>query len=194
MATPEQQARASAKGVFLSEPMLDDEQEFLAAVVRSEDLHQPWVFPPRTHDHYEAYLDRVRSGRTVAFFVRHISSRQLASVINLSEPVMGALKSAYLGFFAFAGFERRGYMTGGLALVLDHAFDVMGFHRLEANIQPDNVASSALVSRLGFRKEGFSPRYLLIDGAWRDHDRWAILSDEWPIHRQRLFASRPADG
>ena len=43
------------------------------------------------------------------------------------------------------------------------AFDELGFHRLEANIQPGNLASAALVSRLGFRREGFSPKYLFID-------------------------------
>lgn len=80
-------------------------------------------------------------------------------------------------------------MTEGLALVLKQAFNELGFHRLEANIQPGNLASASLVSRLGFRKDGFLPRYLFIDGAWRDHDRWAILSDEWPAHRDRLFAS-----
>ncbi|MGA2372381.1 MAG: GNAT family N-acetyltransferase [Candidatus Korobacteraceae bacterium] len=175
--------------VFLSDPAPDHEQEFLAAVGRSESLHQPWAFPPRTHEQYDSYLERIRSGRTIGFLVRCISDKQLAGVINVSEPVMGALQSAYLGFYAFAGFERQGHMTEGLALVLDRAFDALGLHRLEANIQPLNVASSALVSRLGFRKEGFSPRYLQIDGDWRDHDRWAILSDEWPAHRQRLFAS-----
>ncbi len=106
---------------------------------------------------------------------------------------MGLLRSAYLGFYAFAGLAAQGYMTEGLSLVLDRAFDELGFHRLEANIQPGNLASSALVSRLGFRKEGFSPRYLMIDGVWRDHDRWAILSDEWLENRQRLFASWLAD-
>jgi ribosomal-protein-alanine N-acetyltransferase len=180
--------------LFLSDPAPDHEQEFLAAVARSEGLHRPWALPPRTHEQYDSYLERIRSGRTIGFFVRRSSDQQLAGVINVSEPVMGALQSAYLGFYAFAGFERQGYMTEGLALVLDRAFELLGFHRLEANIQPLNAASSALVSRLGFRKEGFSPRYLQIDGDWRDHDRWAILSDEWPANRQRLFASWRADG
>ncbi len=76
----------------------------------------------------------------------------------MSEPVMGMFHSAYLGFCAFPGFEAQGYMTEGLSLVLDCAFEELGFHRLEANVQPANVASSALVKRLGFRKEGFSPR------------------------------------
>ena len=163
-------------------------------MLHSEGLHQPWVFPPRTHEQYVSYIQKIAIGRTIGFLLRRVDDRQLAGVINVSEPVMGALRSAYLGFYAFAGLERRGYMTEGLALVLDRVFNELGFHRLEANIQPANANSSALVSRLGFRKEGFSPRYLEIAGVWRDHDRWAILSDEWPAQRDRLFASWRANG
>jgi ribosomal-protein-alanine N-acetyltransferase len=54
----------------------------------------------------------------------------------------------------------------------------MSLHRVEANIQPNNAASIALVKRCGFRLEGFSPRYLKIAGEWRDHERWALLADE----------------
>ncbi len=186
--------RHFAARVFLSPPALECEPEFLAAVMRSESLHHPWVFPSHTHQEYEAYLERIRIGRTIGFFVHRNSDSQLAGVINVSEPVMGVFQSAYLGFYAFAGFERQGYMTEGLALVLNRAFNQLGFHRLEANVQPGNARSSALVARLGFRKEGFSPRYLFIDGDWRDHDRWAILREEWPAQRRRLFASWRADG
>lgn len=174
--------------VVLAAPGQDDEEEFLAAAARSESLHRSWVFPPRTHAEFEAYLEKIRSGRTMGFLIRRRADRQLVGLINVSEPVMGAFCSAYLGFHAFAGYERQGYMTEGLALVLDRAFGELGFHRLEANVQPDNTASGALVGRLGFRKEGFSPRYLMIGGVWRDHDRWAVLSDEWPALRERLFA------
>jgi len=57
------------------------------------------------------------------------------------------------------------------------AFEELGLHRLEANMQPDNLASIAIVRRLGFQKEGFSPRYLCINSVWRDHERWALLCD-----------------
>lgn len=167
----------------------DCESEFIAAVNRSVVLHRPWVFPPANPGEFAAYMDRISSGRKIAFLLRRNSDQQLAGVINISEPVMGFFRSAYLGFHAFAGFERQGYMTEGLALVLDRAFNNLEFHRLEANIQPANTASAALVSRLGFRKEGFSTRYLFIDNDWCDHDRYAILSEEWPAQRERLFAS-----
>lgn len=77
-------------------------------------------------------------------------------------------------------------MRAGLSLALTQAFRVLELHRVEANIQPDNLRSIALVERLGFHREGFSPAYLKIGGRWRDHERWALLADEW---RRR---SRPA--
>lgn len=175
--------------VYLCKPGAECETEILEASRRSESLHHPWVFPPKSHEEYESYLERIRSGRTIGFLVRRKFDDSLAGVIDVSEPVMGVFRSAYLGFYTFSGLEAQGYMTEGMSLMLDYAFGELGFHRLEANIQPANVASSALIERLGFRKEGFSPRYLMINGTWRDHDRWAMLSDEWPDHRQRLFAS-----
>jgi ribosomal-protein-alanine N-acetyltransferase len=68
-------------------------------------------------------------------------------------------------------------MSEGVALVLQYAFCELRLHRLEASIQPANQASLRLVGRLGFRKEGYSPTMLFIDGAWRDHERWAITRE-----------------
>ena len=70
-------------------------------------------------------------------------------------------------------------MREGIRLMLRHAFGPLGLHRLEANIQPENAPSLALVAGAGFRLEGLSPRYLKIAGRWRDHERWAILAEEF---------------
>jgi ribosomal-protein-alanine N-acetyltransferase len=67
-------------------------------------------------------------------------------------------------------------MSEGLGLVVRYAFEQLRLHRLEAQIQPDNHASLKLVQRHGFRYEGCSPELLFIDGAWRDHERWAITT------------------
>lgn len=71
----------------------------------------------------------------------------------------------------------RGLMTEAVGLAVHYAFDPLGLHRVEANIQPGNTRSIALVRRLGFTCEGFSPRYLRSGGEWRDHERWARLAD-----------------
>lgn len=67
-------------------------------------------------------------------------------------------------------------MSEGLRQVVRLAFTTLGLHRLEANIQPENVASLALVRACGFQQEGNCPRYLKIRGRWRDHERWTILA------------------
>jgi ribosomal-protein-alanine N-acetyltransferase len=100
-------------------------------------------------------------------------------VINLNEVVRGSFQSAYLGYYAFEPFAGQGFMSAGMTLVLRQAFREIGLHRLEANIQPENKASIALARRLGFRREGFSPRYLKLGGRWRDHERWALLREGW---------------
>jgi ribosomal-protein-alanine N-acetyltransferase len=103
----------------------------------------------------------------------------LAGVINITEIVRGFFQGAYLGCYGFVPYIGHGYMSEGLSLVLRRAFRGLRLHRLEANIQPQNKASLRLFSRAGFRKEGFSPRYLKIAGRWRDHERWALLAEEW---------------
>jgi ribosomal-protein-alanine N-acetyltransferase len=70
-------------------------------------------------------------------------------------------------------------MREAIQLVLREAFVELRLHRLEANIQPGNQASLALAKGAGFKREGFSPRYLKISGRWRDHERWALLADDW---------------
>ena len=156
-----------------------DEPEFLAAVVRSRTLHRPWVAAPGTPEAFREYFLRQQDPRFAAFFIWTSEARGLVGAVNLSEIVHGAFRSAYLGYYAFVPFAGRGLMQDGLRRVITHAFTTLKLHRLEANIQPGNMPSIALVKKLGFRREGFSPRYLKINGRWRDHERWAILSEDW---------------
>ena len=78
----------------------------------------------------------------------------------------------------------HGLMREGLSQVIAHAFTKLKLHRLEANIQPGNRPSIRLVRTLGFRREGLSPRYLHIAGTWRDHERWALLKDDWVLVKE----------
>ena len=165
--------------VRLERPSLAREREFLTAVRRSRRLLSPWVAPPDTARAYRAYVARLDRPTHEARFVVIRSSGELAGVVNVSEIVRGAFQSAYLGYYAFLPHAGHGYMREGLRLVLRWAFGALRLHRVEANIQPDNAASLALVRRLGFRLEGFSPRYLKIAGRWRDHERWARRREEW---------------
>jgi [ribosomal protein S5]-alanine N-acetyltransferase len=152
--------------------------EFLAAVARSHAFHARLVAPPGTVAAFEAYLDRIRRPGHAGYFVC-TAEGELAGVINISEMVHGNFRSGYLGYYAFAPHGGRGHMRRGLRAVIGKAFGVHRLHRLEANIQPGNEASIALVRGLGFRREGFSARYLKIAGRWRDHERWALTVEDW---------------
>jgi ribosomal-protein-alanine N-acetyltransferase len=165
--------------IQLSAPGPDCAAEWIALVQNSTAYHRPWVHLRTDAAGFHEYMHKIAVGRTIGFFVRRAADLRLVAVINLNEPVMAAFHSAYLSYYADAACAGQGYMSEALALVLDEAFRRLDFHRLEANIQPGNERSLALVRRLGFRQEGFSPRYLQVDGAWRDHERWAILADEW---------------
>jgi [ribosomal protein S5]-alanine N-acetyltransferase len=172
--------------VRLERPTARHRIRFLAAVHRSRRLHAPWVSPPASAAAYSAYLRRLRASSHVGHLVCLRNSGDLVGVINISEIVRGAFRSAYLGYYAFVPHAGRGLMCEGLTLAISDAFRRQGLHRLEANIQPGNRASRRLVRRLGFKREGYSRRYLKIRGRWCDHERWAILTDEWrerPVYR-----------
>jgi ribosomal-protein-alanine N-acetyltransferase len=165
--------------VAIRPPEKSDQAEFLACVRRSARLHRPWVSAPATPAAFRRYVERMRSERSAAFLVCLRSTGEIVGVVNVSEIVLGNFRSAYLGYYGFTPHAGRGYMTEGLALVIRWVFRVLRLHRVEANIQPGNRASIALARRLGFRKEGLSPRYLKIGGRWRDHERLALLAEEW---------------
>lgn len=148
-----------------------DEEAFTAAARHSRTLHRPWVAAPCDAAAFTRYLARFDGHAHHGFIVE--ASGELAGAINLTNIVLGAFRSGYLGYFAFQGFEGRGLMTQGLNAVVRLAFKDLGLHRVEANIQPGNLASIALARRCGFALEGYSPRYLKIAGRWRDHERWA---------------------
>ena len=171
--------RRRAVRVYLEAASRTREAEFLERVKASQRLHRPWLAAPNTASLFRDLVKRSRQPTHESFFVCLIETGELAGVINLSEIVRGLFHSAYLSYYAFSPFAGEGYMTEGLSLALDQAFGPLDLNRVEANIQPRNKSSSRLVSRLGFRLEGFSPRYLKIGGRWRDHERWAVLADEW---------------
>ena len=168
--------------VIIRQPVRQDEPAFLAAVRRSRALYGCYANPPSTKERFLAALARQRDPSHKGFVVVRIDSDELVGVINLNEIVRGSFQGAYLGYYAFMPHAGQGLMTEGLSLVMAKAFGELRLHRLEANIQPGNRRSLELVQRLGFEREGYSPRYLKLGGRWRDHERWALLRENW---RQR---------
>jgi len=159
--------------------MKTDWRELMHLHQTSQAVHQPWVYPALDELGCKQYLLRCEQETFQGLFICAKGSDRIIGVANLSQIVHGAFQNAYLGYYVHADYANQGLMREGVRLAIAYAFDTVGLHRLEANIQPQNHVSRRLVSRLGFVQEGFSPRYLKINGEWRDHQRWALRAEQW---------------
>jgi ribosomal-protein-alanine N-acetyltransferase len=180
LSTHQEPLVASRQGrVYLRSPHPADADEFISLMRASRAFHRPWATAPSDTERFNAYLSDDRRADFEAMLLCRLDDDAILGFFNLSQIARGLLQSAYLGYAVGKPFAGQGYMSEGIELVLRHAFLTLRLHRVEANIQPGNQASIALAKGAGFRREGFSPRYLKIGGRWRDHERWALLSDEW---------------
>ncbi|TDE24035.1 N-acetyltransferase [Actinomadura sp. 6K520] len=152
----------------------DDAARFVELANLSSGFHRPWVNLPVSVAEFEAYLARFDQVGAVGMVVYLREGGDIAGIVNINGIVRGPYQRGVLGYAAFLPYVGRGYLTEGVALAVGYAFEQLELHRVEADIQPENSASIRLVERLGFRREGFSPEFIKIDGAWRDHERWAL--------------------
>jgi [ribosomal protein S5]-alanine N-acetyltransferase len=176
----------------LRSPGREHADEFVALAKASRRFHAGLVSPARDHDRYMAIVERNRQPDVEVFLLVRREDDALLGSVTMSQIFRAGFQSAYLGYWIGAPYARQGYMTEGLGRVVTEAFRGMKLHRLEANIQPENEASKGVVRSLGFRLEGYSPRYLKIGGRWRDHERWAILREEWrgPLSKRTVEERR----
>lgn len=166
--------------VFIRQPVIKDWQELVVLHQKSKEFHFPWVFPALTELDCKNYIRRCQQEEFRGFLICHKDNRKIVGVANLSQIIYGSFDNAFLGYYVSAEYACQGLMLEGIYLAIDHAFHHLDLHRIEANIQPGNLPSIKLVQRLGFTKEGFSRKYLKINGEWCDHERWALTVEDWP--------------
>lgn len=124
----------------------------------------------RQTDNLRGEVRRMEEGREYRFYIRPAGDQgKIIGSIGLSNVVMGAFKSAFLGYKLDREFINRGYMTMAVNMVVEYAFGEIGLHRIEANVMPWNSASLRVLEKNGFENEGMSKYYLNINGVWEDH-------------------------
>lgn len=178
------------RAVYVRHPTPADREQFVAVRRASKSYLAKWEpRPPRGFDafgddQFEWMLKSRRRADQERLFIFALEGRRFVGQVSLGGIARGPLQSAYMGYWMGALFAGRGYMTEAIGLALRHAFRTLDLHRVEANIQPHNEASRVVAAKNGFRLEGFSPRYLKIDGRWADHERWAITVEDWKAAQQ----------
>ncbi|WP_344809699.1 GNAT family N-acetyltransferase [Microlunatus ginsengisoli] len=153
---------------------------------------QPWeaTLPPGSQSGPATYSGLVRmfarqarEGRVLPWLVHYDSGdgrRVLAGQLTVSGIVGGSASWGQIGYWLDQRWAGRGVMPTAVALATDYCFQVMRLHRIEVAIRPENTKSLRVVEKLRFRPEGMRPRYLHIDGDWRDHLVFALNSEEVP--------------
>lgn len=167
------------KRAYLRAPEAGDCAEFIELARKSEKFHRGLVKVSKTPEGFFKYLERCQSEINAGFLIIRAEDNAIAGTLMLSQIFYGAFCNAYLGYWLGAGFTGQGLMTEAISLLSRHAFTDLKLHRIEANIQPENLPSIKVVKRVGFVKEGFSSNYLKVGGRWRDHERWAITKEIW---------------
>jgi len=181
-------AEVVGKRIYLRFLEHADREELLTLNRRSKRLHRGLVSPPTRTDEFNAMLSRCGRPDSCCLLICRLADEAIVGSINLSQIFHGAFQSAYLGYYIGEEFAGQGFTSEAVQLVVKYAFETLKLHRLEANIQPSNHHSIAIVKRAGFVREGFSRRYLKVCGRWRDHERWAIIVEDWKAKRKKLVA------
>jgi [ribosomal protein S5]-alanine N-acetyltransferase len=157
------------------------------ARVRNADWLRPWEpTNPETPLHASSlgpYVSMVRTmrrearrGITLPWAVTY--DGRFAGQVTVGNIVWGSARSGSVGYWIDEEVAGRGVIPTALAMALDHCFTVVGLHRIEATIRPENRASRRVVEKLGFRDEGIRHRSLHVDGAWRDHICYAMTAED----------------
>ena len=187
--------------VTLLEPSLLDRQVMLRPVrirdarpwrdsrVRNADWLRPWEpTNPETPLYRSSVGPYVAMARTMRREARQgqalpwsvLYGGQFAGQLTVGSILWGSARSGQVGYWIDERAAGRGVIPTALAMAIDHCFFVVGLHRVEASIRPENHASRRVVEKLGFHEEGLRRRYLHINGAWRDHLCYAITIEDVP--------------
>lgn len=167
------------KKIYLRPPKNEDCLEFTELNKQSRKFHKNLANPPKDKKSFAEYVAKNELSANECFLICTKENKAIAGAINLSQIFYGNFMNAYLGYFVGEKFAGKDFATAAISLILKFAFRDLKLHRIEANVQPHNFSSIAVLKKNNFTKEGFSRKYLKIGGRWLDHARWAIIKDDW---------------
>ncbi|GAB4099962.1 GNAT family protein [Sinomonas halotolerans] len=169
-----------------------DRSEWMALRARNRDWLEPWEASnpqpggglPTFGQMVRSLSHQAREGSALPFVITLDDPRRrrapMVGQLTVSSIVWGSALMATLGYWVDRGHAGRGIAPTAVALATDYCFADLGLHRMEINIRPENAPSLRVVEKLGFRYEGLRPRYLHINGAWADHESYALTAEEVP--------------
>lgn len=174
----------AANGVLLRPIRRRDRHSWNEVKARNREWLKKWdATNPDGIDSSPTFGDVLRQSRRSskagnAYMFAIEVDNHLVGQITLGNVIWGSLREGYIGYWIDEKYANRGIMTTSVALLTQFALTEGNLHRIEISIRPENAASIRVVEKLGFRKEGLRPRFLHIDGDWRDHFIFVMTSEE----------------
>jgi ribosomal-protein-alanine N-acetyltransferase len=182
-------AMIQTERLILRTPEAFDEAAFMRARETNREHLERWepLPAPNAVGAFQRFLEQgdTPQGRRFLIFAKEPLVQALGDgvlgQVSFSNIIRGPLQQAFVGYWLVQAAEGKGIMRESLHAAVTHALnaDGLGLHRVECNVMPGNARSLQLARRVGFREEGFSPRYLRIRGVWEDHVRLAVTGEEW---------------
>ncbi|HEY9640176.1 MAG TPA: GNAT family protein [Coleofasciculaceae cyanobacterium] len=165
---------------------LADAQQLAEYYRKNELFHRPWspLMPAGfttahvQQQRLQSYLHRHARHEEYRFGIFTHPTPVLIGIITLSAVERQPFQNGRLGYSIDEHYQNRGILTEYLKQVMEYAFKELDLHRLEANIMPRNGASRRVLEKCGFRKIGYSPKYLKIQNQWEDHEMYMALAEE----------------
>ena len=181
---PESGLRVEGDGVRLRPPRAHDYAEWRELRAVSRGFLQPWEPTWPADDlsraayrrRLTAYSRDREAGAAYPFFVYRTSDDALTGGITLSNIRRGVAQMGSVGYWCGRPFARHGHTVAAVRALADFSFQSLGLHRLEAACIPENGPSRKLLVKAGFAEEGYARAYLKINGAWRDHVLFGLIS------------------
>jgi ribosomal-protein-alanine N-acetyltransferase len=182
--TPESGPRLEGERVALRPPRAGDYEAWRDLRELSRDFLQPWEPTWPSDDltraafrrRLTAYARDREAGAAYPFFVFREPDEVLTGGITLSNIRRGVAQMGSVGYWCGRPFTRNGHTLAAVRAVTAFAFGTLGLHRLEAACIDENTPSRRLLGRAGFAEEGFAKAYLKINGVWRDHVLFGLVS------------------
>lgn len=174
----------TGKRVVLRPPMMEDFQAWVALREESREFLEPWEplwgdaeFSRRNFRlRLRAYKSWAKSEQALSLFITETATGKLLGGITLGNIRRGVQQSGTLGYWIGQPYKRQGFMKEAVGLMVNHSFNDLHLHRVEAACLPRNLASRALLKSCGFAEEGLASSYIKIAGAWEDHVLYAKVN------------------
>jgi len=160
----------------------DEDTQAIFALYSDTQVTRYWSHPAWTERRQaEDYIAARKALELPAVYAWAVADRHTDDLVGTTTlfSLNGPQRRAEIGYSLLSLHQGKGYASEALRLAISHAFDILGLERIEADIDPRNLASCRLVEKLGFKREGLLRQRWRVNGETCDSALYGLLLPEF---------------